>query len=232
MAGAAADDGQMDHDDAPRLWPTTAGGLGGESDWTPIEVVVADLLADLTHAGPPTEDEGLLVFYLPFTDLGRDGGDALCWEANLSSGASSSGEVSEVGVGEHPLLALSTLPSVADPARAGAATATSPAPGARRALVAELQQRWAGWSVLLRQAAVIASQGPATAQEPSVDGFDLDVRWSNQGAGPGWVWLAGGMEVLDQDGESVGVRQWGGDSPAAALRAALADAATWFDPTP
>lgn len=232
MAGAGADDGQMDHDDAARLWPTTAGGLGGESDWTPVEAVVADLLADLTHAGPLAEDEGLLLFYLPFTDLGRDEGDALCWEANLSHGGSSPGEVTEVGVADHPLLALRDLPSVPDPARAGLATATSPAPGARRALAAELQQRWAGWSVLLRQAAVIASQGPATAQEPSEAGFDLDVRWSNQGAHPGWVWLAGGMEILDQDGESVGVRQWSGASPAAALRAALADAATWFSTAP
>lgn len=79
----------MDHGDVPDRWPTTAGGLDGESDWPPVETVVAGLLTDLADAGLPAEDEGLLLFHLPFTDLGRDDGRALCWEANLSRGGSS-----------------------------------------------------------------------------------------------------------------------------------------------
>lgn len=214
----------VDHHGAPPTWPTSAGGLGGQSDWTPVEAVVADLLAKLADPGPPVAGEGLLLFYLPFTDLGRHQGGALCWEANLSRGGP---EVSEVGVGEHPLLALGDLPSAAAPGRTDA-EASSPAPRSRRALAVELQRGWAGWSVLLRQVAVIASKGPATADEPSAAGFDLDVCWSNAHPRPGWVWQAGGMEMLDEAGESIGVRQWAGDTPSAALRAALAEADTWF----
>lgn len=221
----------MAHRRAPKRWPTTAGGLGGDQDWTPLEAVVADLLAGLTCPGPPAQGEGLLLSYLPFTDLGRDDGEALCWEANLSRGGSSPGEVSEVGGGQHPLLALLDLPSTPEPAGVGAGQVTAPETDARRVLADDLQRRWAGWSVLLHQAAVITSQGSATAREPSGALFDLDARWSHRASGPGWVWHAGGMEVLDQHGGSVGTHQWTGASPSAALHAALVDAGTWFSPS-
>lgn len=223
-----ADDVLVDESAASRAWPTTAAGLDGDQDWTPIEAMVAQLLAGLGDPGLPADGEGLLLFYLPFTDLGRHESGALCWEVMLSRGGP---DVSEVEVGEHPAAALGDLLAALGPAWSRA-RARSPERQARQTLAEDLQHRWAGWSALLRQAAVIAAAGPAWPGEPSSTGFDLEVVWSDAGAAPGWVWQAGGMEILDEAGQSVGVRTWSGGSPSQALRAALAEADTWFDPHP
>ncbi len=91
-----------------------------------------------------------------------------------------------------------------------------------------LQRDWAGWSALLRQAAVVASQGPASLEEPSIAGLTVEVEWSSAPGSLGWVWQSGGMEVLDAGGQRVGVRWWQGASPSAALRAALDEVDTWW----
>jgi hypothetical protein len=191
------------------------------------EAVVADLLTWLEPSGRPLDGGSLLLSYLPFTDLGRDDGLDLSWETQVERGGGrQSAARMEVAVGATPVEVLTALL----PAHAGA-TVDQDAAVSWSAAARALERRWAGWGELLQAATAVAAAGPASPEEPSQAGFDVDVRWDDDASPPGWAWTVS-VSMVDTAGEDVGMYEWRGTSPAEALRAALADAPEWSRPVP
>ncbi|GAB4079440.1 hypothetical protein GCU67_03365 [Modestobacter muralis] len=211
-----------------RRWPTTPGGAASTPEQVAAaEAAVADLLTCPEPSGRPLDGGHLLLSYLPFTDLDRSQGLDLSWETQVERRSPGQGTTRmEIGGGATPAEAVEALvPSRAEMALDEDAAASWSA-DAR-----DLERRWAGWGQLLRQATAVAAAGPATPEEPSSTGFDMEVRWDDDASPPDWEWTVS-VSLIDTDGEDVGFREWRGTSPADALRAALADADEWYRPVP
>lgn len=218
----------------PIVWPTVPGGLTSTRDWHGVEALVWDLLAALARDRSPQEGERLTLSYIPFTDLGRSEGLDLSWEAQLAHGGD---EVVSTGLGADPVdavldLGLVRYPHEApQPDDAAAEPVLDVVPGAG----GDLARASAGWSRDLRRAAEVAAAAPASPDEPSSAGFDLVVGWrpttdaQAAGAEGEWSWEVT-VEMLDEDGEGIGVVGWSAPTPAGALRAALDYADHWYRP--
>jgi hypothetical protein len=191
------------------------------------EAAVADLLTWPGPSGRLLDGGHLSWFYLPFTDLGRDKGLDLSWETQVESGGGRRVAARmEIAGGATLAEALEALVPPPEESTLDDDAAASWSADARA-----LERRWAGWSGLLQQAIAVAAAGPASPEEPSQAGFDMDVRWDESAGPPGWVWTVSVWKV-DTAGDDVGTHEWRGTSPAEALHAALADAQDWYRPVP
>lgn len=88
-------------------WPTVPGGLGGSADWAEVEPLFARLLTALQRSA--VDGEGVLLFYMPYTDLGREHGDDCSWEAQLNLVTGEGVRVLAVGLGADPVLAVEEM---------------------------------------------------------------------------------------------------------------------------
>ncbi|KQS73641.1 hypothetical protein ASG41_03230 [Modestobacter sp. Leaf380] len=213
--------------DAQR-WPTTAGGTASTpAQWAAAEAALADALTPPDTSGRTLDGGSLAISYVPFTDWGRDEGLDLSWEVQADWGTRPWRPTRvEIGAGATLVEALEDLLL----SRQVPAQHTN-AVQLRSAAATVLEQQWVGWSSLLARAAAVASRGPASADEPSSSSVDMVVRWDDHRPPPHWGWEVT-VPWIDTRGSELGAHRWLGDTPAEALRTALADAREWYRPTP